>query len=809
MSRLVTCFILILSLSLSAMPLRAETATSGMSPAEAKRAIEVLQDDQRRADVVVGLKAVAAQADDSEAPAAEAELPIKTVVPLEADGLIVKTLRQVGLWADGWRRQMAQAREATRELPAWFHATFDDPQERHQLVMSLFGLALIFVIGCALEWGLRRGMKRLREALLVQARTTEAKSRKKNLQIKEAALAEQPASNPEDMALVQTVRDGVEQVEAIPVAAEAPPVIPESEQDNVIALPADNGREARNKASMRWHGTVFGHLPYAFAALLIDLLPLLAFMAVSGLLVRIFSADSTVVAHVMAEFAAAYVLVRLVMAVVRALFAPEGNSLSLIRTSPRLGQPLRFWLACTVSVAAFGIALADTLLALGGGEHSRLVMLKLTSLLAHLSFVLMILRIREPVAKMIHAGDDTSGAWAAVRNWLAQMWAPLSIILVVGIWFVWALGVENGFPKLVNFLAISAGIIILGRVAAILLLGALSRVFEASANMDNGQQKNILAERFYPISRWTVSILVSFATVIALLESWGIDALSWFAAGSIGRSLTSAILTILVAVIGAIVIWQTANIWVEKRLQAWQQTGDYSRAARLRTLLPMLRTGLFLAIALVVVLTALNQIGINTTPLLAGASIIGVAVGFGSQKLVQDFITGIFLLMENAMQVGDGVTVAGVTGTVENLSIRTVRLRASDGSLHIVPFSSVSTVNNTNRGIGNASIRVSVSYDSDIDEVTNELKRIGAALREDPVFKDLILSDIEIWGVDSVDGSMVTLAGQMRCIAKGKSGVQREINRRVLERFRKQGIEIANPRASVLVMADGATGGDS
>ncbi len=201
-----------------------------------------------------------------------------------------------------------------------------------------------------------------------------------------------------------------------------------------------------------------------------------------------------------------------------------------------------------------------------------------------------------------------------------------------------------------------------------------------------------------------------------------------------------------------------------------------------------------IVILLIVGMTALSEIGINTTPLLAGASIIGVALGFGSQKLVQDFITGIFLLMENAMQVGDWVTVAGVSGTVENLSIRTVRLRAGDGSLHIVPFSSVSTVNNTNRGIGNAAVRISVGYDTDIDQAIAELKKIGAELRADPAFADLIIDDLAVWGVDSVDGSMVTLAGQMRCVDKGRWGVQREFNRRIFEHFRELGIQIADPR---------------
>src|SRR5690606_6246142 len=182
-----------------------------------------------------------------------------------------------------------------------------------------------------------------------------------------------------------------------------------------------------------------------------------------------------------------------------------------------------------------------------------------------------------------------------------------------------------------------------------------------------------LAEQYYPLLRWLVSLVITVATLVALLQAWGLNALQWFAPGTIGSSLASAFVTIVIAVAIALVVWQATNVSVERRIARWREQGDLLRAARLNTLLPMLRAGLFLVIALIVGLTALNQIGVNTTPLIAGASIIGVAIGFGSQKLVQDFITGIFLLMENAMQVGDSVTVAGVAGTVENLSIRTVR----------------------------------------------------------------------------------------------------------------------------------------
>jgi small-conductance mechanosensitive channel len=344
-------------------------------------------------------------------------------------------------------------------------------------------------------------------------------------------------------------------------------------------------------------------------------------------------------------------------------------------------------------------------------------------------------------------------------------------------------------------------VIVGAHVISILLSGALNRAAERNATKegDTAAESALHLQRYYSLAHRIVSILVTVLAGVTLLEVWGVHVIDWLSGSAIGRSFLSAFLTIAVAVLIAVVIWEAANTSVKKRLDHWNDQGELVRAARLRTLVPMMKTILFIAILLVVGLTALSQIGVNTTPLLASASIIGVAVGFGSQKLVQDFITGIFLLMENAMQVGDWVTVAGVSGTVEYLSIRTVRLRAGDGSLHIVPFSSVSTVNNTNRGLGNAAMRVSVSFGTDVDKAINELKQIGAGLRNDPAFQAQILGDIEVWGVDAVDGSTVTLAGQIRCTDTGRWGVQRELNRRILERFRELEIQIADPRTTLLL----------
>ena len=200
------------------------------------------------------------------------------------------------------------------------------------------------------------------------------------------------------------------------------------------------------------------------------------------------------------------------------------------------------------------------------------------------------------------------------------------------------------------------------------------------------------ANRYLPLLRRIVAAVI--AVHRALSRCWKSGAstpssgsmAARSAAGCCRRSSPSAS-----RLLAAAAIREVSNALMERQIDTLSRGGQFARAARLRTFQPMLRTALLCLIVTVVGLTALSEIGVNIAPLLAGAGIVGIAVGFGSQKLVQDLITGLFLLLENAMQVGDVVSVAGLSGTVENVSIRTIRLRAGDGSVHIVPFSAVTT----------------------------------------------------------------------------------------------------------------------
>lgn len=808
----------------------AQAQNGEVSRQDAQRAAAVLQDAERRADVLATVKVIAndrtgaplASEVNAEGGAAPIEAPVATepepvITPIEEGGLIAQMLGLVARWADGLGQQVGQVRDALLEFPAWFDSIFKSQAGRALFFDALMALALVFFLGLLVEWSMRRLLRRPSLALQKHAQDIEvhasaAKATESSLldrqQTVQAAVERVPAAaaatQPEQpgVALVQTMRDGVERVEAIPIGAAEQNVAEAVDvADNSAApQPAAIQRKPRRESGMGEHRGTLRHLPFALGIFLLDLLPLVLFFCVAALVAHLYPSFHERTREVTGGFVLAYLFTRFTMAVVRLLISPSGYGLRVFRVSGETSRLLNRWALHFVALAAFGIALADASQALGSGAAGRAAILKFISLLAHLMIVMLIFRLRRPVHDAIAPNPGSSGPVAMLRHWAAQVWAIAAAVFVMGLWVVWALGVENGFPKLIEFIGVTGGIVVFGRLVAVLVLGALERAFvgsqddDADATQTSDGVRSRLIEQLYPLVRWLMSLLITVCVLVALFQAWGFDAISWFAAGTIGRSLTSAVMTIMIAVVLALVVWQLTNAVLERRIAGWSESGELMRAARLRTLLPMLRSGLMIVILLVVGLTALSEIGINTTPLLAGASIIGVALGFGSQKLVQDFITGIFLLMENAMQVGDWVTVAGVSGTVENLSIRTVRLRAGDGSLHIVPFSSVSTVNNTNRGIGNAAIRISVGYDTDIDQAIAELKAIGADLRADPAFADLIIDDLAVWGVDSVDGSMVTLAGQMRCIDKGRWGVQREFNRRIFEHFRELGIRIADPR---------------
>jgi small conductance mechanosensitive channel len=320
-----------------------------------------------------------------------------------------------------------------------------------------------------------------------------------------------------------------------------------------------------------------------------------------------------------------------------------------------------------------------------------------------------------------------------------------------------------------------------------------------AAHFSPGVQARLLL--YHPVVTVALRLTIYLLSILGLLQLYGLNTFLWLLESALGLRILSASGTLLVTIILAFGVWEAINLGVQQHLDRLQRETQLAKSARLRTLLPLLRSTLLITIAVVAGLMILSQIGINIAPLLAGAGIIGVAIGFGSQKLVQDLITGIFLLLENAMQVGDVVSVGGLSGVVESLSVRTIRLRSEDGSVFIIPFSSVTTVTNMTKDYSRAVIVAGVAYKEDYDRVVEVLKAISQEMRDETAWKPIILDDLEVWGLDQFGESAVTIKCRIMCTPFGRWSVLREFNRRMKARFDDLGIEIPFPHRKLVMEA--------
>jgi len=287
------------------------------------------------------------------------------------------------------------------------------------------------------------------------------------------------------------------------------------------------------------------------------------------------------------------------------------------------------------------------------------------------------------------------------------------------------------------------------------------------------------------------------------IRAWVAEVVRWFEFQSVRRILAN-IFSIGLVILIAYLVWLLIRAAVGRALGRSDGPHHAQVGARVRTLLPLIRSTVLVAIITMTGIIVLSQLGVDIAPLLAGAGIIGIAVGLGSQQLVRDIINGLFILIENSVAVGDYVDVGGGhAGTVEEISIRSVRLRDGAGAVHTVPFSSVTAITNVNRGVGNAAVSINVALGEDIDRVSRILAEVATAMRREPEFKFHMLSELQYWGVDKVEGSSVTLVGQIVCTDTGRWPVQREYNRRVMQRFQAEGIAYALPTQAVVAREPG------
>jgi small-conductance mechanosensitive channel len=733
-------------------PRAAANKLEALTPDQARRALDTLQDDQKRAQMIETLRAIANAS--SQVPTAAPAVEKQSAIPLTADSLAAQLLVTVSDQVGEISREIADLARTLTHFKAfywWFIRTADDPDAYGQLLDIAWKLALVFCCAFVAEWLIFRLIKR--PVALLEARIPQA--------------ARAPART---LAVVDP---------------------PSSAADVTVETEPHHRRVSLMRA---WQSVL--RLPFVLGRLLLELLPVVVFVGVATTLLGTGIATTSTTRLVILAVVNAYAASRVLICAVHTLVGPMG----LLRVRAETAAYIEIWARRIVAVAVSGIAFANVALLLGLHRAGYLAVLRLVMLVVHLFIVVIILQCRKQVADLIRAPDGRVGVAARARNRLASVWHYLAITLDIALWAVWALNIHNGYSLLLQYFVGTIAVILIARLATVVVLGLIDRGFSIRPEiLQRFPGLESRANRYLPLLRRIVAGIIAFIGFVAVLEVWGVDAIVWFYGGQIGSRLLSALATVAIAALVAAAIWEISNALLDRQIDALSRDGHYARAARLRTFQPMLRTALLCLIVAVVGLTALSEIGVNVAPLLAGAGIVGIAIGFGSQKLVQDLITGLFLLLENGVQVGDNVSVAGLSGNVENVSIRTIRLRAADGAVHIVPFSAVTTVTNASRGAGNAAVSVSVAYKEDTDRAGQILKDIVAEMRKEAEYRMSIRGDLELWGIDKVDGSMATIVGQIRCTDGGRWPVQREFNRRMKRRFQECGIEIASAGQTILM----------
>ncbi|WP_323768553.1 mechanosensitive ion channel domain-containing protein [Marinovum sp.] len=343
-----------------------------------------------------------------------------------------------------------------------------------------------------------------------------------------------------------------------------------------------------------------------------------------------------------------------------------------------------------------------------------------------------------------------------------------------------------------------------GKVLAVALLGslivgAIGRALRHGVVLPEEMRRKLplLEPRlnaFVPKLLIALRLLVALAVVLYMLDVIGLLALGGWFASPIGLEVSGRVVSVALILLVAGLIWLAVNSWIDFRLNP--EVGKVP-SARETTLLSLMRNAFTIALLIFTLMFALAEIGLDIGPLLASAGVLGLAIGFGAQKMVQDIITGVFIQFENAMNVGDVVTVGGTTGTVEKLTVRSVSLRDLQGTFHIIPFSSVDMVSNYMRDFSHFVCDMGIAYREDVDEAKQAMFDAFEELRRDPEQAAKIIGDMEWFGLNSFGDSAVVVRARIKTIPGSQWGVGRAYNAILKRVFDARGIEIPFPHQTV------------
>jgi moderate conductance mechanosensitive channel len=489
----------------------------------------------------------------------------------------------------------------------------------------------------------------------------------------------------------------------------------------------------------------------------------------------------------------AAVQVRLAILIARFLLAPHARAERLL---PFDDATARVLYRGVVSLAwLYGLldVLGFFLQRFGMPREPFVLVIILGRVLFAVLFLRLVWRVRGPIAAKIR-GDGRSAA----RRLLADLWPALMTAYVLCLLVVITVEQLGGRLRTGR-----AGILSLLVVLVMPLVDlALCRLVDRRST----RARTEAGASFVPVLRRAVHILVTVAGVLVIVRLWNLD-LMGLASRGVGARVAGAFVDIALTIMLAYLVWEFAKTAIDRRLQ--QEAGPQgvsdpgemggTGASRARTLLPLARGTIFAVVCVMATMTVLSSLGVNIGPLLAGAGVVGLALGFGAQTLVRDIISGAFYLMDDAFRLGEYVDVGDAKGTVEKIGIRSMQLRHHRGPLNIVPYGAIRRMTNQSRDWVVEKLEFRLTYDTDIAKVKKIIKRIGQELSADPELGPQIIQPLKSQGVMAMEDSAMLVRAKFIAKPGEQFVVRREAYQRVKQAFDEAGIRFAHRQVTVFV----------
>lgn len=401
--------------------------------------------------------------------------------------------------------------------------------------------------------------------------------------------------------------------------------------------------------------------------------------------------------------------------------------------------------------------------------------------------------LRDALLRIAERHSNAMISW--LLSVLAHTWHLLAALYIGMVFLVGLTRPVDALP----FIAHATGYTFLIITGALLLSAIVVQLIGGEVRLKDHHRKKVplLERRLNIYLPWLVRAIrlgILLTTIALILAVWHVtNVFDWLGTDP-GQQFLSTAFDVAFILLGTLFAWLVTASLIEIKLNG---VNDHMPSARMQTLLSLFRNVVAIALLTMAAMMVLSELGVNIGPLLAGAGVLGLAIGFGAQKLVQDVITGVFIQLENAINTGDTITVGGITGTAEWLSIRSVGLRDLNGTYHIVPFSSVEVVSNYMRGYAYHMAEYGIAYRESIDEAMTHLEAAFEELTTDPAMRGKILEPIRIPGVTALGASSVNIRVQIKTAPGEQWNVGRAYNRLVKMHFDAAGIEIPFPHTTI------------